>query len=80
MVWVANLKFLEFGWPYLVGGSWVVISRVITPLNMGYDYIYPSLVLAHQTGSTVDDTILHYLKDPEPWELWYSPYYGIAGF
>ena len=22
--------------------------------------------------------ILHYLKDPELWELWYIPYYGIC--
>ena len=25
---------------------------------------------------TVDDIILHYLKDPKPWELWHIPYYG----
>ena len=24
--------------------------------------------------------ILHYLKDPELWELWYIPYMGNAGF
>ena len=22
------------------------------------------------------DNILHYLKDPKLWELWYVPYYG----
>ena len=22
--------------------------------------------------------ILHYLKDPKPWELWYIPYYGYC--
>ena len=22
------------------------------------------------------DKILHYLKDPKLWELWYIPYYG----
>ena len=23
--------------------------------------------------------ILHYLRDPRLWELWYIPYYGSAG-
>ena len=22
--------------------------------------------------------ILHYLKDPKLWELWYIPYYGLC--
>ena len=36
------------------------------------------LVPPLKQNSTVDDIILHYLKDPKLWELRYLPYYGLC--
>ena len=51
-------------------GFW--FCRCIQRLHHGDD----SLVQATMGLIRLMDKILHYLKDPKLWELWYIPYYG----
>ena len=37
-------------------------------------------ILTRKARVLLMDKILHDLKDPKLWELWYIPYYGHAGF